>query len=106
MFILLEDEHGTINLIVPPPVYERHRLIVRTKPLMIVAGKLERFAAAGGAINVLVSEMASIETPERPGARSETSRCSTSAELARIAQDKAATTTPRGPRISVPWRRR
>ena len=30
VFMLLEDEGGTINLIVPPPVYERHRLAVRT----------------------------------------------------------------------------
>ena len=27
-FMLLEDEWGTINLIVTPPVYERHRLVV------------------------------------------------------------------------------
>ena len=31
--MLLEDEHGTINLIVPPPVVERCRLAVRTSGL-------------------------------------------------------------------------
>ena len=66
VFILLEDEFGTINLIVPPQVYERHRLTVRTEPLMLVEGKLERFAAAGGAINVLVDQIGSIAAPERP----------------------------------------
>jgi error-prone DNA polymerase len=66
VFILLEDEHGTINLIVPPAIYERHRLTVRTEPLMFVEGKLERFAAAGGAINVLVDRIGSITAPERP----------------------------------------
>ena len=65
MFILLEDEYGTINLIVPPQVYERHRLTVRTEPLMLVEGKLERFAAAGGAINVLVDRVGSIDAPDR-----------------------------------------
>ncbi len=65
VFVLLEDEHGTINLIVPPPVYERHRLLVRTEPLLLVEGKLERFAAAGGAINVLVDKLASIPAPDR-----------------------------------------
>ncbi len=65
VFILLEDEYGTINLIVPPPVYERHRLTVRTEPLMLVEGKLERFAAAGGAINVLVDRVGSIDAPDR-----------------------------------------
>ena len=68
VFILLEDEYGTINLIVPPPVYERHRLTVRTEPLMLVEGKLERFAAAGGAINVLVDQVGSIDRA-RPAAR-------------------------------------
>ena len=65
VFILLEDEHGTINLIVPAQVYERHRLTVRTEPLMLVEGKLERFAAAGGAINVLVDKVGSIAAPDR-----------------------------------------
>ncbi|MEY2435900.1 MAG: error-prone polymerase, partial [Acidimicrobiaceae bacterium] len=64
-FMLLEDEHGTINLIVPPRVYERHRLTVRTEPLMLAEGKLERFAAAGGAINVLVDRVDSIDAPDR-----------------------------------------
>jgi error-prone DNA polymerase len=66
VFVLLEDEHGTINLIVPPAVYERHRLAVRTEPLMLVEGKLERFAAAGGAINVLVDRIESIAAPDQP----------------------------------------
>jgi error-prone DNA polymerase len=65
VFILLEDEHGTINLIVPPKVYERHRLIVRTEPLILVEGKLERFAAAGGAINVLVDRVGPIDAPDQ-----------------------------------------
>ncbi len=65
VFILLEDEFGTINLIVPPPIYERHRLIVRTEPLMLVEGKLERFAAAGGTMNVLVDKVGSIAAPDR-----------------------------------------
>jgi error-prone DNA polymerase len=65
VFILLEDEHGTINLIVPPAVYERHRLIVRTEPLMLIEGKLERFAAAGGTMNVLVDRVGSIAAPDR-----------------------------------------
>jgi error-prone DNA polymerase len=60
VFVLLEDEHGTINLVIPARVYERHRLTVRTEPLMIVEGKLEHLAAAGGSINVLVDTVAPI----------------------------------------------
>jgi error-prone DNA polymerase len=65
VFLLLEDELGTINLIVPPKIYERHRLTVRTEPLMIAAGKLERHPAAGGAINVLVDHVGSIDAPDQ-----------------------------------------
>jgi error-prone DNA polymerase len=65
VFILLEDEFGTINLIVPAQIYERHRLIVRTEPLILAEGKLERFAAAGGAINVLVDRVSQIAAPDQ-----------------------------------------
>jgi error-prone DNA polymerase len=65
VFILLEDELGTINLIVPPKIYERHRLTVRTEPLMLAEGKLERFAAGGGVTNVLVDRVDSIDAPDR-----------------------------------------
>jgi error-prone DNA polymerase len=64
VFLLLEDEYGTINLVVPPQIYERHRLLVRTEPLMLVSGKLEKLAAAGGAINVLVDWVGSIDAPD------------------------------------------
>jgi error-prone DNA polymerase len=64
VFILLEDEFGTINLIVPPPVYERHRLIVRTEPLIMAEGRLERLPQAGGAINVYVRHLRALVTPE------------------------------------------
>jgi error-prone DNA polymerase len=63
VFVLLEDEFGVINLIVPPPVYERHRLTVRTEPLMLVEGKLERYAKGGGAINVMVGRVESVTAP-------------------------------------------
>ncbi|MGH2835954.1 MAG: DNA polymerase III subunit alpha [Solirubrobacteraceae bacterium] len=63
VFVLLEDEFGVINLIVPPPVYERHRLAVRTEPLLLVEGKLERYAKGGGAINVLVSRVEQVTAP-------------------------------------------
>ena len=65
VFVLLEDEFGTINLIVPAPVYERYRLTVRTEPLMLAEGKLERLPAAGGAINILVDRVQPISAPDR-----------------------------------------
>jgi error-prone DNA polymerase len=43
VFMLLEDEHGQVNLIVPPRVYEQHRAIVRGEPLILAHGRYERY---------------------------------------------------------------
>jgi error-prone DNA polymerase len=69
VFMLLEDERGTVNLIVPPPVYERHRAEVRTSPLVRAKGRLER---REGTTNVLVSEVRELRrerTDGHPGRR-------------------------------------
>jgi error-prone DNA polymerase len=63
VFLLLEDEFGTINLIVPPPVYERSRLTVRAEPLVLAEGKLEKLPIAGGAMNVYVEALRPLATP-------------------------------------------
>ena len=39
MFLLFEDEFGTINLIVPRAVYERHRQLARAEPLLLARGR-------------------------------------------------------------------
>jgi error-prone DNA polymerase len=64
--MLLEDEGGTINLILPPEIYERHRLLVRTEPLIVAEGRLERHPAAGGQVNVLTRRLWALEAPDRP----------------------------------------
>ena len=64
VFLLIEDEFGTVNLIVPPPVYERHRLLVRSEPLLIATGRLEKLAIAGGAINVFVDGLEPLKAPQ------------------------------------------
>ncbi|MFA9272814.1 MAG: OB-fold nucleic acid binding domain-containing protein, partial [Baekduiaceae bacterium] len=63
VFLLLEDETGTINLVVKPEVYERDRLAIRTEPLLIAEGILERHPAAAGGINVLVRRVRALEAP-------------------------------------------
>jgi error-prone DNA polymerase len=68
VFILLEDEFGTVNLIVPPPVYERRRLLVRSEPLLFAEGRLEKLPMAGGGINVYVRELQALATPGDTGA--------------------------------------
>jgi len=63
VFMLIEDERGTVNLIVPASVYERHRAVVRAAPLVRAKGRLER---REGTTNVLVSEVAELEWKEAP----------------------------------------
>ncbi|HEX3510395.1 MAG TPA: DNA polymerase III subunit alpha [Solirubrobacteraceae bacterium] len=75
MFLLFEDEFGTVNLIVPREVYERRRLLARAEPLLLARGRLERTTEpmplrdadidAGEeihpVINVLVRELVALE---------------------------------------------
>jgi len=60
VFMLIEDERGSVNLIVPPRVYDRHRRTVRASPLVRATGKLER---REGTINVVVREIVELERP-------------------------------------------
>jgi error-prone DNA polymerase len=62
VFMLLEDERGTVNLVVPPAVYERCRAAVRAAPLVRAKGKLER---QEGTTNVVVSEVIELELPAK-----------------------------------------
>jgi error-prone DNA polymerase len=54
VFMLLEDEHGQMNLIVPPQVYDRFRAVVRGEPLVLARGRFEK---VGENRNVLVREL-------------------------------------------------
>ena len=64
MFMLLEDEHGTINLILPArvgalPPRGAHR------PLVLATGRLERLE---GTTNVVVDQIVRLERPDLPRA--------------------------------------
>jgi error-prone DNA polymerase len=61
VFMLLEDEKGTINLIVSPPVVERYRMAVRTSGFVLAAGKLEH---REGTTNVVVSRIERLSPAE------------------------------------------
>jgi len=62
VFMLLEDEHGQVNLIVPKEVYERHRGIVRGEPIVLARGRYERVERNR---NILVSELESLSALAR-----------------------------------------
>jgi error-prone DNA polymerase len=63
VFMLLEDELGQVNVVVPPPVYERNRLAVRTAAFVKAGGRLER---REGVINVLVSQIEALQFSDQP----------------------------------------
>jgi error-prone DNA polymerase len=92
-FMLLEDERGTVNVIVSPQIYERDRLTVRTEPLVIIDGRLERHAAAGGAINVVARHVTALEVDDRVNAQVKDFSLLDAIELARQSQELAATGT-------------
>jgi error-prone DNA polymerase len=53
-FVTLEDETGTINLVVKPQIWERYRQIVRTRAGWIAHGRLER---RSGVTHVIVNRL-------------------------------------------------
>src|SRR5207237_9522363 len=57
VFMLLEDEHAQVNLIVFPQVYDRFRGVVRGEPLLLVRGRYEH---ADRNRNVVVDELVSL----------------------------------------------
>ncbi len=57
VFMLIEDEHEQVNLIVPPPVYERYRATIRGEPLLLARGRYERYERNR---NIVVDELASL----------------------------------------------
>jgi error-prone DNA polymerase len=57
VFMLLEDEHGQVNLVVPPVVYEAHRALVRGEPLLLARGRFERYERNR---NVVVEEFVTL----------------------------------------------
>ncbi|MGN6798117.1 MAG: DNA polymerase III subunit alpha [Gaiellaceae bacterium] len=65
VFMLLEDEHGQANLIIPPQVYEQNRAVIRGEPLLLARGKLERHDRN---VNLLVASVESLGSLARQAA--------------------------------------
>ncbi len=91
LFMLLEDEWGTINLIVPPPAYDRHRMATRTAPFVRVAGKLERRDAN---MNIVVDRLWRLERPDLPLADVRTIEPSVERETGREHEEEGAKQLP------------
>ncbi|MDQ5893833.1 MAG: error-prone polymerase [Actinomycetota bacterium] len=61
IFILIEDEHGTLNLILPPRVARQHRQVIRTATLIKANGRIE---TNQGVVNLLVRGLTEIHPPD------------------------------------------
>jgi error-prone DNA polymerase len=60
VFLSLEDETGMVNVICPPPVWERHQPAATVAPALLVRGRVERTGGAGGAggaVNLVASTL-------------------------------------------------
>ena len=98
VFMLLEDEHAQINLIVPPQVYDRFRALVRGEPLLLARGRYEHVDRNR---NVLVRR-ARVARPARARAHRRRGRARLAAVRAPL---RPSLTCPRwtcGPRIGRP----
>ena len=56
-FLLLEDETGLVNTVVYPVLYDKERLLVRGRALVLVEGELQRRERDGGAINLVAESI-------------------------------------------------
>jgi error-prone DNA polymerase len=61
IFLLLEDEHGFINVIVPNALVEPNELVVKQAQFMLVRGRVER---EGNSISVLGAEFEELRARE------------------------------------------
>ena len=63
IFVLIEDEHGPINVIVRPDVYKRDRNAVRMETFLAVSGRLQK---DGATINVIANDVQALRVPGAP----------------------------------------
>ena len=54
-FLLLEDETGLVNTVVSVTLYEKERMLVRGRALLLIEGELQRRERDGGAINLVAA---------------------------------------------------
>jgi error-prone DNA polymerase len=71
VFVLMEDEHGPVNVIVKPDVYQRDRSAVRMEPFLTVRGRLQK---DGASLNVIAERVEALRVKGTPAPRSSTTR--------------------------------
>ena len=66
VFVLMEDEHGPVNVIVKPDIYQRDRSAVRMEPFLTVRGKLQK---DGASLNVIAERVDALRVKGTPAPR-------------------------------------
>ncbi|MDO8691149.1 MAG: error-prone DNA polymerase, partial [Dehalococcoidia bacterium] len=71
VFLTIEDEYGLMNIVLKPPVYQTYRYTVRTEPLLVIEGILQR---REGIVNIVAEHLAPLKPHHEsavpvPGAR-------------------------------------
>lgn len=91
VFVLMEDEHGPINVIVKPDVYQRDRTAVRMEPFLAVRGRLQK---DGDTLNVIAYEVQTLRVPGGPIRRRGLSRSYREGRRPAAVHEPAGGTTP------------
>jgi len=60
VFLLLEDEYGMVNVIVPPWLHEQQRALVRGEAFVIIEGELQR---KENTVNLLADRFVKLPVP-------------------------------------------
>ncbi len=67
VFLTLEDESGTVNIITWADVWQRFRTVARALPALIVSGPLER--SPEGVVNIVAAEFEPLPAPQAVSSR-------------------------------------
>jgi error-prone DNA polymerase len=67
VFVTLEDETGMLNVVIPPTVFEKQRLLIARTPLLLVRGELQ---VEGLVVNIKAAECVAIHAAVGRHARS------------------------------------
>jgi error-prone DNA polymerase len=57
VFLTLEDEEGLLNIVLQPGVYHKYRYLVRTEPLLVIEGVVQK---REGTLNIVAKHVASL----------------------------------------------
>ncbi|MCH2460129.1 MAG: DNA polymerase III subunit alpha [Gemmatimonadetes bacterium] len=63
VFVLMEDEHGPINVIIKPDVYTQNSSAVRMEPFLAVRGRLQK---DGATLNIIAHQVEALRVPGTP----------------------------------------